>query len=335
MKLRVFLGLSLLIFSTTLVSADINGYLSFDFVKGQAESNSAQGSFQRALLGLIISGEIGNKVSYNSEIRVGHKGKIEFDEAYISLKPSNSFSLRLGLYLVPFGKYNISNRPQQMMLVVTPLPVKNIYPPRWRDIGLLIKGNWGGFFYSAYLGNGLGEGGYLSQGQQFEDNNKNKGKGARAGFSFGRGFEAAYSFYKGKYDDLNQRNLSLQGLDVSWTTQGFQLLAEYSRANLDNPAGFKKGKAEGYFIEFSFDWESIRPVVSYQYLKYKDAFHGRNFSWPDQEGNGIDDIRNCWSLGLVYSISKNVFFKLEYEINREEKIELKNNLFLLQLAVGF
>lgn len=335
MKLRLYLGLSLLIFSTTLASADINGYLSFDFVKGQAESNSAQGSFQKAVLGIIISGDIGSKVSYNSEIRVGNKGKIELDEAYLSLKPSNSFSLRLGLYLVPFGKYNISNRPHQTMLVVAPLPVENIYPLRWRDIGLLINGKWGGFFYSAYIGNGLAEGSYLSLGQQFEDNNKDKGKGARAGFSFGRGFEAAYSFYKGKYDDLNQRNLSLQGIDVSWTTRGFQLLTEYFKANLDNPGGFKKGKAEGYFVEFSFDFEGIHPVISYQYLKYKDIFHGQYFNWPHQEGSGIDDVRNRWGLGLLYFISNNVFLKLEYELNREEKIELKNNLFLLQLAAGF
>jgi len=335
MKYRLYLGLALLILAARFASADINGYFSFEFVKGQAESNLAQGSFQKVMAGLIFSGNIANKLSYNSEVRFWTRGKIELEEAYLSLNPSNSFSIRLGLYLVPFGKYNTSHRPHQTMLVVPPLSVNNLYPPRWRDIGLLVDGQWGGFFYSAYLGNGLAESNYLNQGQQFEDNNKNKGRGARAGFSFGRGFEAAYSYYKGKYDDPDQRNLSLHGVDVSWITQGFQFLTEYSKADLDNPAGYEKGKAEGYFIEFSFNIESIRPVVSYQHLKYEDIFHGQGFNWPVDKGSGVDDARSRWSLGLVYFVSNSALFKLEYELNREKKIELKNNLLLLQLAVSF
>lgn len=329
---KFILVLPLLLF-TALAHGETHGYLSFEYVKGQKPSELSGGTFQNALLGLLFSGDITPYLSYVSEVRFKDETRIEIEQAYLSVKTSQAFSLKLGIYLVPFGRYNLSNRPHQTLLIKVPLHVDSLYPSSWRDIGVLVEGQWGGLFYLAYLGNGLAEGDNLNSGQQFKDNNKDKGKGTRVGFSLGQGLETAFSYYRGKYDEDNERDVVLKGVDLRWISGGFQVLSEYARADLENPSPFSKGKVEGYFVQVSFDIDNIRPVGSYQKLKYRDFFHGEGFAEFGAEG--IDEERSRWTVGLVYFASPYVLFKVEYEWNRKEEIEIKNNLFLFQVALHF
>ena len=335
MKLKHSLLILIFFVFISQAQSKTNGYLSFEYLKGQEESGISWGTFQKAQFGLIFSGEIATKVDYVAEIRFRNESKVEMEQAYLRVNPSSTFSLKLGLYLVPFGRYNSANRPHQTMLVKNPLPIENFFPFSWRDVGILAEGKLRGFFYSAYLGNGLAETKDLKTAQQFKDNNKDKGKGIRIGLSLSRELEAAFSYYRGKYDEGNSRNLILKGVDLSWVSEGFIILSEYLRAELENPSGFIAGKAEGYFFQVSYDIEQIRPVGSYQKLTYQDIFHGQDFMTPEHEGKGISDDRSRWTLGLVYLASQNVFFKVEYEFNREREIEIKNNLLLLQVALYF
>lgn len=335
MKLKILLFALPFLLSVAQAQTRTNGYLSFEYARGQEESGLSWGSFQNPQFGLMFSGELALKLDYSSEIRFRNESQIEIEQAYLRMKHSDSFSLKLGLYLVPFGKYNTSNRPHQTELIKPPLNVENLFPSSWRDLGLLIEGKFSGFFYSAYLGNGLAESSKLSSAQQFRDNNKDKGKGMRAGLMLGRGLEAAFSYYRGKYDKGNERNLVLEGIDLSWISEGFQIISEYSRAEMENPPDFAKGKAEGYFVQFSFNIDNLRPVGSYQRLKYEDLFHGEDFVSFEFGGKGIVDERSRWTIGMVYFASKNVIFKVEYEFNREREIELKNDLFLFQVALNF
>ncbi len=316
------------------LQAELNGYLSFDFVKGQKESIASNGTFQNALLGLILTGDMTPNVDYLAETRFRDESRMEMEQAFLRIRPSQAFSVKLGLFLVPFGKYNTSNRPHQTVLVKSPLPVEHLYPLSWRDIGLLVEGGWRGFFYSAYLGNGLSEGQSLRDGQQFRDNNKDKGRGIRGGLTLSRGFDAGFSYYTGRYDEQNERNLILKGVDLSWEAEGVYVLAEYIKAYMNNPSGFDQGEAEGYFVQAAFDTGPLRPVGSYQKFTYRDAFHGQEFD-PDLGGEGIDEERSRWTFGVVYFATANIFFKIEYEWNREKGTEIKDNLFLFQLALSY
>ena len=331
MKRALFI-LFLVVFAA-LAQGETHGYLSFEYAQGQEQSEFPHGTFQNAFLGLLYSGDITPRLSFVSETRFRHESRLEIEQAYLNVKASESFAFKLGLFLVPFGQYNLSNRPHQTMLVKAPLHVESLFPSSWRDIGVLVEGRWGGIFYSTYLGNGLSEGNSLSDGQQFADNNKDKGKGARVGVLLGRGLEAAFSYYSGKYDQENERDLILKGVDLSWISEGFQILSEYSRADLENPSPFSKGKAEGYFIQFSFNINGIRPVGSYQKLIYRDPFHGKGFA--DTAELGIDEEKSRWTIGLVYFVSPNVLFKVEYELNREKEGEINNNVLFFQMALHF
>lgn len=316
-----------------LAQGETRGYLSFEYAKGQEKSEFALGTFQNALMGFLHSGDITPRLSFVSEARFRQESRLEVEQAYLDVKASESFSIKLGLYLVPFGQYNLSNRPHQTMLIKAPLHVESLFPSSWRDIGVLVEGRWSGIFYSAYLGNGLIEGNYLNNGQQFADNNKDKGKGVRAGVSLSRSLEVAFSYYSGKYDQGNERDLILKGVDLSWITEGFQILSEYARADLENPSPFSKGKTEGYFVQVSFDISGLRPVGSYQKLTYHDPYHGEGFT--DSGGLGIDEEKSRWTIGLIYFASPNVLFKVEYELNRETEGEIKNNVLFIQMALHF
>lgn len=315
--------------------ADTSGYLSFAFTKGQKDSGFAEGTFERIQVGLVFSGELSEKVGYLAELRVQGSSSVILDQAWLSLKSSEAFSLTLGLYLVPFGSYNLYNRPHQTLLIQAPLPVAYLYPPLWKDIGLRADGQWGSLFYSAYLGNGLVESEDLVTGQQFRDNNADKGRGGRVGLALGRGLEVAYSEYRGDMDQDDERPLILQGLDLRWAMDSLELSAEYTQVRFDNPSPWDDGKAEGFFVQASFSMESLRPVVSYQRLDYSDSFHGPGFQSPDRAGEGVALARSRWTLGLVFPVGPNALLKLEYDFNREEGGEKADNLFMIQAALHF
>jgi len=335
MKLKISILLFVLLIVVTYSFGDITGYLSSSFIKSQEKGEYYKGAFTNPLFGLRFSGDVSPSINYEAEFRIVDVTHFEIDQAWLGLGSAQSFQLKLGLYLVPFGRYNQINRPHQTFLINPPLHVEFCYPHRWRDIGVLIEGKFSGIFYSGYLGNGLKEGLDLRDGQQFEDNNKDKGKGGRFGFSLGQGVEVAYSIHNSKYDDKDSRNLTLHGVDLTWITQDWQVFGEYILGKIDNPEDFIQGEAEGYFVEVSINFGSFIPFASYQKLKYTDPYHGPAFSGEMEPGEGIFVDRSRWALGLMYIPVQSVFFKLEYDFNREEGEEKKDDLWAIQVALSF
>jgi hypothetical protein len=313
----------------------MNGYFSMDFLKGQNQSPYARGSTENIRAGLIFSGEWTPQFSYALEVQTKEAMKPEIEQAWAGFASSEAFQLKVGLYLVPFGKYNASGRAFQTSLVESPYPVGEFCPSSWRDLGVLVEGKIGFLQYAAYLGNGLAEAENLGAGQQFKDNNSDKGKGVRLAFTPSQNLEVGFSYYTGKYDDANERNLSLQGLDATWTATNFNMKAEYSRAFVDNPAPLSRGKAEGFFVELWINLGTLSPVLAYEKSKYEDAFHGLQFAAPLQSGLGIFSDHNRWAFGFVYSPHENILLKVEYELNREKNLELQDNIFRAQVAVHF
>jgi hypothetical protein len=314
----------------------INGYLSFQYEKGQAQSDFPGGTFDKIRAGLFFTGRLEQIFDYDLELGFLDANHPEIREAWVGIHPSEAFHLKLGMYLVPFGLYNTASRPYQTPFIQAPLPQAKLYPENWRDLGVLAEGRMSFLRYSVYLGNGLREGVDLSSGQQFKDNNKDKAFGGRLGILLSSTFEVGLSYSRGKYDDANQRVLELKGADVSWNTQGFRLRYEYGKARMDNPAGYEKGETKGQTVLFSFNWSGFSPVISYQTLNYSDPFHGAGFSSsPVAGGAGISSEISRWTLGLLYSPSQRLLFKVEYDFNREKAVELKNDALLVQVALQF
>jgi len=313
----------------------VNGYFSLDYLKGQSQSFFSQGSYQNARAGLIFSGEWTPQFSYALEIQSKDEMRFEIEQAWAGFFWSDTIHVKLGLYLVPFGKYNVSSRAFQTRSIQPPFPLNDVFPASWRDIGLLVEGKTGIFIYSAYLGNGLTEGENLRAGQQFKDNNHDKGRGSRLGFLVSQNIEVGLSYYSCKIDDEDKRGLSLKGVDLTWFDETYTLSGEYVRADIENPEPFSKGTAEGWFLIGSFSLGSISPFVAFEKYRYEDPFHGAGYAGPLAAGLGIFENRSRWAAGLVATIHPNFLVKLEYDFNKQQNLVLKDNVFLVQAAVHF
>ncbi|MFW6131744.1 MAG: hypothetical protein ACOC5F_04010 [Candidatus Aminicenantaceae bacterium] len=337
MKVRIFILIFVLNAVFLAAKNNTNVYLSFEFAKGQEGTSLYDGTFSNSALGLMFTGNIKEqKVGYNAEVKINGNAGVEVIQALASFNIQNYANIKAGLFLVPFGGYNTSSRPFQTMLINRPLNVEHFYPSNWRDIGILFEGQYKSIFYSAYVGNGLREGENLNSGQQFRDNNKDKGKGGRIGLSLSEEFNIAYSHYRGKCDEENSRNIVLQGVDLMWSSEEYIVRGEYIQGQIENPDGYSKGEAKGYFIEVGIDLLGVRPVVSYQQYEYEDMFHGSGFQDEENPGSGISEEKSRWTIGLVYFLKQNVLIKLEYDLNKkDEESDPKNNVFLFQLALTF
>ena len=310
----------------------INGYLSGEFDKGQEASAYPNGSFGNVQAGLIASGVFSQKFRFTLEARAltleapetSGGARFEVEQAWVGFVPSQVFGIKAGLYLVPFGAWNQASRPYETVLVGTPLNLQYLYPESWRDLGLLVDGRLGFLSYAAYIGNGLKEANSLAEGQQFSDNNKDKAKGGRLAVNFSRDIQAGVSYYTGKYDNLDQRSLTLEGAHFSWVTSDWEVRAEATRGTIENPQPWTEGKCEGYSIWAIMNFSHVQPIGSFQKVKYEDPYHG----------GGIALDLSRWTAGVRITLGANLFLKGEYEWNLETP-KVKNNLIRVQAGASF
>lgn len=312
-----------------------NGYFSYDYINEQVESGILKGTFLNPHMGFSLSGALTQNSNFFCEAFFTQGERVELRQAWVSLRFSDYFAYRLGLYMVPFGKYNESSRPYQTVFINPPLTAEYLYPRDWRDMGFLIEGRVKGFHYSAYVGNGLKESSTLREGLQFGDNNASQSVGGKLGLFIDQGFEVSYSHYRGKYDEEAERNLVYHGANIDWQTENFRVLAEYIKSVVENPFDFEEGEGEGYFVQVSIQMGSVIPVGSFQKIKYYDSFHGTGFLSPSSPGEGIELEEKRWSVGLVYKILENVMIKVEYDFNNDLRNEIKKKAMLCQMTLNF
>jgi hypothetical protein len=301
------------------------GYLALEYIKGQAESPYPHGNIENLLAGFLAAGRLGQKFGFTVEVRALGVNEFDLDQAWAAFMPSEAFTVRVGLYLVPFGGWNTASRPHETLLIRTPLNLEFLYPASWRDVGVLVEGKVGVLSYATYLGNGLAEGDTTAVVQQFRDNNTDKAKGGRIGLLIGQGVKLGFSYYTGKYDAQNMRDLSLEGADLSWVTEQWEIHGEYTKAILENPEPYARGESEGYSIWACMGFKSFQPVGSFQKLKFTDPFHNG--------GIALDQSR--WTAGLRYVLSSTLFLKAEYDWNLEKGTALKNNQWQVQVGLSF
>jgi hypothetical protein len=300
------------------------GYLGLEYVNGQAESAQPHGDFKNLLVGFLAGGKV-KDFGFTIEVRAVDVESFDVNQAWAGYMPSETFTVKAGLFLVPFGGWNTASRPHETLLIRTPLNLENLYPPSWRDLGVLVEGRAGVVTYALYLGNGLAEGDTAAYGQQFRDNNTDKAKGGRIGLSDGRAFRAGLSYYTGKYDDQDMRDLTLQGADLQFMSGQWEIHGEYTKAYIENPVPFARGKSEGYSIWACLGIQTVQPVGSFQKLKVTDAFHSGDVT--------IDQSR--WTAGLRYVLGSTLFIKGEYDWNLEKGTPLKNNQWQIQVGLSF
>lgn len=306
----------------------IGGYLSLEYIKGQPDSAYPHGVIENLLAGFLAAGQIGQNFAFAAEVQAHGVDSFALNQAWVGFLPSQAFSARAGLFLVPFGAWNTASRPHETVLIRTPLNLEYLYPSSWRDLGVIVEGQNGVLTYATYLGNGLAETAgtdTLAYVQQFRDNNTNMAKGGRIGLVVGQGLRGGVSYYTGKYDDQNMRDLTMEGADLTWVTNQWEVHGEYTKALIENPQPYSRGETEGWHVWACMSFKSIQPVGSYQKVKMSDIYHN----------GGVDLDRSRWSAGLRYVLSQALFVKFEYDWNKEKGTPLNDNQWQVQLGLSF
>lgn len=306
----------------------IAGYLALEYVKGQPESAFPHGAIENLLAGFLAAGSVGQRFGFTAEVQAHGVDAFALNQAWAGFLPSQAFTVRAGLFLVPFGQWNTASRPHETVLIRTPLNLEYLYPASWRDLGVLVHGQIGVLSYDAYLGNGLAETPgetTLAYVQQFRNNNTDMAKGGRIGLVLGQGLQAGASYYTGKYDDQNMRDLTLEGADLSWVTAQWEVHGEYTKALIENPQPFSRGASEGWHLWMCMSFRGVQPIGSFQKVKVTDNYHLGDV--------GID--RSRWSAGLRYVLSQTLFVKFEYDWNKEKGTPLNDNQWQVQLGLSF
>jgi hypothetical protein len=206
----------------------------------------------------------------------------------------------------------------------------------WKDVGINLHGSV--FLspdlylnYDAYVINGLGAGSRLRSSRHYRDNNDAKSFGFRLSGIYADQWEAGASYYHGAWDDTGKFDLSMYGLHFLGKISDFDIYAEYSKANSENPLDLEDGDMDGFFIQLSYLYEGkFRPTVRYGRLNYLDL--------SDQLGRKPTDFdRNTLAIGLNYYLTRAIVFKAEYEMFMEgdRKADVSNNVLAFQAAVRF
>ncbi|MCP2604910.1 porin [Candidatus Aminicenantes bacterium AH-873-B07] len=312
------------------------GYFSCEYSKSQAKGLNPYGNITNSYFSLNFNGKFNSRFYFHSEIRAEEAlSHLYLEQAWVGFRAGSFLNIKIGAFLVPFGKLNQIHRPIELKLIDLPFSQEDIIPVPWTDIGILIDGSYGIISYAAYLGNGLGEGENIREGRQFKDNNKDKARGGRLIFSLGKGLKVGFSQYNGAYNSENNLKLNLRGIDFTWSNSKTLLWVEYSLAKIENRNPYENGKAEGYFILFSFPIGNFNPVFSYQFIDYNDPYHGEGFISSIREGSGIKEKKERWTIGLNYYPLNNIVLKVEYQFNREKNLELKNDTLRIQVTIAF
>ncbi len=320
----LLLALTVGLAAQTMPEDMIHGHLSFSFLKGQKGGAFSGGSFADLGAGLLLSGHFTPQVQFRLEIRSRGEARFGLEEALLGLDLSKAISAQLGMYLVPFGRYNRQNRPQEQMLVRAPLVVEAAYPSSWRDIGLLVTGQISFLNYAACLGNGLGADENGAPAQQFADNNSPKGSAGRLGINWGRDVETAFSYARQVFDGAAGRTALLWAADGAWVTDNYELRGEYIRSEYDRPSDVGGAmKTEGWYVSLAFNYQTLWPIVSYQRLSL------------DPAAEGVAAKKARWTVGLVWRLRPTILFKAEYDWNREPGHEIKDDLLSIQMALSF
>jgi hypothetical protein len=311
------------------------GYISFEAIKGQSESEYPEFNLENLQAGVLAGGRVSGTFGFALEIRARSISLFELEEAWVGFLPSQTINIKAGLFLVPFGLYNRASRPHETAFVRTPLNFLDMYPPSWRELGLCVEGQIGIVTYAAYIGNGLGEGESLRDGQLFRDNNTDKGKGGRAGLIFSNSLMAGFSYYTGKYDDAGERQLTLGGVDITWMTTEWEVKGEFTKALIENPDPFEDGRSEGFTVWTSMFLGNFRPVGSFQKVSTEDPFHGEGFVSGLEPGAGLYRNLTRWTAGLHFLPAPGVVIKIEYDWNKDKELSLKDDVFQVQAAFRF
>ncbi|MEK6727767.1 MAG: porin, partial [Candidatus Omnitrophota bacterium] len=202
-------------------NVSLGGYGDIEFESFE----NANSTFDQARFVLNVGAQPHERVLFYSEFELEHggtnypggDGEAKIEQAWMNYAVNDWLSLKGGIFLVPFGKFNLLHDSDIQELTDRPLFARRLIPSTWTDAGFGFLGeipvgekfNWKIFpdfylNYESYVGNGLDEdisdrGLRDARGSASNDLNNNKDFVTRLGFGLNRNLEIGLSTYYGKF----------------------------------------------------------------------------------------------------------------------------------------
>jgi hypothetical protein len=288
-----------------------------------------------------------------------HQGDIEVHQGWLEYNINEYFNPRIGVVLVPFGKYNLEHFEPYQEFTIRPLSHLRVVPSTWSDVaagftgtaplGELTKLAMASDLqadYQLFVTQGLSadirdhRGLRDARASYKTDNNNNKAFVGRLGLRPTPNSEFGISGYQGEYDAVGH---AIAGFDVDGKVRfgPFDLLGEYALFDL-HEGGFRfDGGTNPQSVTTGIVPESIRGgFLEAHYRFWFDAlnntFLGRKFANPtftamarfdqvriddDSDAGSGPNNEQRWVIGLNYRPVPTWVFKLEYVVWNNVKTE--------------
>lgn len=296
------------------------------------------------------------------------QGEVEVEQGWVEYRINRYFNPRLGVVLVPFGKFNLEHFDPMRDLTARPIAMRRVVPTTWGEagagftgdlsLGELLKsgGDWMlDMNYQFYLINGLTDafsdtGMRGARGAFGTDNNNNLAAVGRLGIVPFANQEIGLSMYYGDYDENDG---SLSGFDVDWDfiLGPLELIGEYAFFNPEN-GGLQNGSST-LRVPDALRGGYIQANYHFWFDVLNETFLGRDFSSPtmtlvlrygeariedDADAGTGDNDEERWTVGINYRPVEAMVFKFEYQFNDTNNEALErggNDGFLASVSAVF
>lgn len=349
----------------------LGGYMDFQY--RAAEDDSKNGFDQTRFIPFIYS-DVSDRVKVAAEMEFGHggisgetDGEVKLEFATVDFLITDWLNWRGGFVLSPLGKFNLVHDSPLQDLTDRPLVDQLIIPTTLTDVGM---GFFGSMYpselskldYEIYVTNGVFHGLDADGTSHFETNkgiretrddkpyddyNQSPAVVGRVNFSPFIGFELGSSVHTSRYDENNENQMTISALDFAYQKGPFELVGEGAYAFIETDDFARSaGIADsmwGYYVEGRYHFmPTCLKTWAPKFFTDNSTFTGV-LRWDQIQTSEIDDsdrvnwMRNRITPGLNYRYTEDTVFKLDYQINMEEKdmTDVANNAFLFSVATYF
>ncbi|MCB9905864.1 MAG: hypothetical protein H6831_15805 [Planctomycetes bacterium] len=303
--------------------------------------SGAKDSTADLLRGIIYTGyKFDDRWLFNSELEVEHAstedaGAVSLEFAYLDYMSRESLNARFGLVLVPMGFINEMHEPTTFLSVNRPETERRIIPSTWRENGVGVYGDAGGFSYRGYVINGFDADGFSAEGLRDGRQDGSKAKAndlavtARLDWTDTPGVLAGASVYFGNSGQetagFGSVGTSLVDVHFQYEHRGWWFRALAAAAKLDDTAQLNAAKGLtgtsvigdemlGYYGELGYDLmaafspesgRALTPYVRYERVNTQESV-----------AVGMADPTNdetIVSFGVAFQPIDEIVFKTSFE----------------------
>ena len=343
------------ILSTVNERIKLNLYATLEF----EDFEKTNSSFDARNIELILEGKLNDRLTAFAEIEFertavtsggNRQGEVEVEQGWLEYRINDFFNPRMGVILVPFGRFNLEHFDVFRDLTDRPIAMRRIVPVTWAEAG---AGFNGGLFlgdkfeqswlerldinYQFFAINGLTNdlkdtSTRDARGAFGKDNNDNKALVGRMVIDIWKGFELGLSGYWGEYDSNND----IGGLDVDWKISlgPLEIIGEYVAFDLEE--GLNKS---GVKIPENLHGGYVQTNYHFWFDSLNQTFLGQKFDNPtftfvtrleqakiDDDGDADvgDNKEKRLTIGLNYRPVDTWVFKFEYQSNSTDRESLEH-----------